>query len=122
MQARRPTATTIFYAFRRDSKNLDWKDGETRDVVVFSKLFKAHFLVASSSLFKYLKLEMCAENYYGFLKKVQTHRKRKATCTKKKKNPQEEKNKPAGRKSEPLNMVGLAGGTVNSLLVNLVSV
>ena len=60
------------------------------------------------------------ENYYGFLKKVRTHRKKKATCTKKKRTHRKRKvtctkkkrthrkkkrttgrkNEPAGRKSE----------------------
>ena len=39
-----------------------------------------------------------AENYYGFLKKVRTHRKRKATYTKKKRTHRKKK-EPAGRKS-----------------------
>ena len=47
------------------------------------------------------------ENYYGFIKKVRTHRKKKATCTKKKRTHRKKKTEPAGRKKLLVNLVAL---------------
>ena len=60
------------------------------------------------------------ENYYGFLKKVRTHRKRKATCTKKKRTHRKKKRthrkkKRTCRKKKQTAKYGTVKGVTNKL-------